>query len=97
MHQHAYPSSSPHSQSSATVPRARDRPQRFAGREEGYFSGMTARPETVKDMVDHPPSDPFAEDDVVHVPAAVAVLAEAPMIHASIFITDVPDWDEPER
>ena len=63
----------------------------------GYFSGMTTRPEAVKDMVDHVPSDPFAEDDVVHVPAAVAVLADAPMVHASIFITDVPDWDEPER
>jgi hypothetical protein len=46
---------------------------------------------------DHGVSDVLAEDEVVHVPPAVAELAESTE-HAgeSTFIADVPDWDNEE-
>ncbi len=50
------------------------------------------------DIVDDGTSDVMAEDEVVHVPAGGAELAES-IEHAhetGSFITDVPAWDEPD-
>jgi hypothetical protein len=41
-------------------------------------------------------TDVFAEDDVVHVPAGVEELADS-QEHASTFLPDVPNWDEPDQ
>jgi hypothetical protein len=48
------------------------------------------------DVIDDGVSDVLAEDDVVHVPPAVAELAESIEHHGETFVTDVPDWDEPD-
>jgi hypothetical protein len=48
------------------------------------------------DVVDHGVSDVLLEDEVVHVPAAVAELAESLEHNGSTFVADVPDWDEPD-
>ena len=48
------------------------------------------------DVIDDRVSDVLAEDDVVHVPPAVAELAESIEHHGETFVTNVPDWDEPD-
>lgn len=48
------------------------------------------------DVIDDGVSNVLAEDEVVHVPAAIAEQAEA-LEHGSTFLPDVPDWDEPEQ
>jgi len=48
------------------------------------------------DVVDHGVTDVLAEDEVVHVPTAVAELAESLEHNGSTFVADVPDWDEPD-
>ncbi|HEX6872273.1 MAG TPA: hypothetical protein VF163_14340 [Micromonosporaceae bacterium] len=57
---------------------------------------MTNPPEHPDDVVDDGVSDVFTEDQVVHVPPAVAELAESIQHHGQTFVTDVPDWDEPD-
>jgi hypothetical protein len=48
-------------------------------------------------VVDDGASDVLAEDDVVHVPPAAAEMAESlEHHHDGTFVTDVPDWDEPD-
>jgi len=53
--------------------------------------------ETVQppDVIDDGVSDVLAEDEVVHVPPAVAELVESIEHHGETFVADVPDWDEP--
>jgi hypothetical protein len=48
------------------------------------------------DVVDDGTSDVMAEDEVVHISAPAAELAESIAHHGeeSAFIADVPDWDE---
>ena len=48
------------------------------------------------DVVDNGVSDVLAEDEVVHVPAAAAELAESIEHHGETFVADVPDWDNPD-
>ena len=48
------------------------------------------------DVIDDVVSDVLAEDEVVHVPAAAAELAESLAHHGETFVADVPDWDEPD-
>jgi len=52
----------------------------------------TAQP---PDVIDDGVSDVLAEDEVVHVPPAVAELVESIEHHGETFVADVPDWDEP--
>lgn len=54
--------------------------------------------ETVQpsDVIDDGVSDVLAEDEVVHVPAAVAELVESIEHHGETFVADVPDWDDPD-
>jgi hypothetical protein len=53
-------------------------------------------PTQAPDIVDDGASDVLAEDDIVHVPAAGAELAESIEHHEVGFIADVADWDEPD-
>jgi hypothetical protein len=48
------------------------------------------------DVIDDGSSDVLAEDDIVHVPPAVAELAESSVHHGETFVADVPHWDEAE-
>jgi hypothetical protein len=41
-------------------------------------------------------SDVLKEDEVVHVPPAVADLVES-QEHGSTFLPEVPDWDAPDE
>lgn len=53
--------------------------------------------ETPADVVDDGVSNVLQEDEVVHVPAAAAELAETlEHQHDSSFVADVADWDEPD-
>jgi len=61
----------------------------------GYWSTMTENIDA-PDVIDTGVSDVLAEDEVVHVPAAAAELAESLEHDGSAFVTDVPDWDEPD-
>jgi hypothetical protein len=49
------------------------------------------------ETVDNGTAHVLTEDEVVHVPAGVAELAEAVQHHGETFVADVPDWDEPEQ
>jgi hypothetical protein len=49
------------------------------------------------DVIDHGVSDVLAEDEIVHVPAAVAELAESIEHHGETFVADVPDWNGPDE
>jgi hypothetical protein len=47
------------------------------------------------DVIDDVVTDVLTEDEVVHVPASGAELAEALEHHGDeTFVADVPDWDE---
>jgi hypothetical protein len=48
------------------------------------------------DVVDDGVTDVLTDDEVVHVPAAAAELAESLEHHGDTFVADVPDWDEPD-
>lgn len=54
---------------------------------------MTENP-NAPDVIDDGVTDVLAEDEVVHVPPAVADLAESLEHHGETFVTDVPDWDD---
>jgi hypothetical protein len=56
---------------------------------------MTESPQPA-DVIDDGTSDVLAEDEVVHVPEAVAELAESTEHHGATFVADVPHWDEPD-
>ena len=61
-------------------------------RASGYRTGMTD--DHPADVVDDGSTDVLAEDEVVHVSPATEELADS--IHpGSIFLPDVPDWEEP--
>jgi len=61
----------------------------------GYFRTMTHNT-YARDVVDDGVSDVLSEDEVVHVPPAVADLVEA-QEHGSTFLPEVPDWDAPDQ
>lgn len=48
------------------------------------------------DVVDDGVTDVLTDDEVVQVPQAVAELAESLEHHGETFVSDVPDWDEPD-
>ena len=48
------------------------------------------------DVIDDVVSDVMTEEEVVHVPPAVAELVESIEHHGETFVSDVPDWDEPD-
>ena len=48
------------------------------------------------DVIDDVVSDVLTEEDVVHVSPAVAELVESIEHHGETFVSDVPDWDEPD-
>ena len=49
------------------------------------------------DMVADEVTDVLAEDEVVHVPPAVADLAESLEHHGETFVADVPEWDNTDH
>jgi hypothetical protein len=57
---------------------------------------MTESP-NAPDVIDDGVTDVLAENDVVHVPPAVADLAESLEHHGETFVADVPEWDETEH
>jgi hypothetical protein len=57
---------------------------------------MTENP-SAPDVVDDGVTDVLAENEVVHVPAAVIDLAEGMEHHGDTFVTDVPEWDETDH
>jgi hypothetical protein len=57
------------------------------------YPGMSQNTDA-PDVVDHGVSDVLAEDEVVHVPPAVADLVES-QEHGPTFLPEVPDWDAP--
>ena len=57
---------------------------------------MTESP-NAPDVVDDVVTDVLAEDEVVHVPPAVADLAESLEHHGETFVADVPEWDVTEH
>ncbi len=67
--------------------------QRFGMSRVGYPRAMTASVMPA-DVIDDVVSDVLTEDEVVHVPLAVAELAESLVHHGETFVADVPDWDE---
>ncbi len=48
------------------------------------------------DVIDDVVSDVLTEEEVVHVSPAVAELVESIEHHGETFVSDVPDWDEPD-
>ena len=52
-------------------------------------------PSAPPDVVDDGVSDVMQEDEVVHVPAAVAEQAESLEHPPASFVTEIEDWDEP--
>jgi hypothetical protein len=57
---------------------------------------MTESP-NAPDVIDDGVTDVLTENDVVHVPPAVADLAESLEHHGETFVADVPEWDETEH
>lgn len=53
-------------------------------------------PTEAPDIVDDGVSDVLTDADAVHVSPAVVALAEEPQHAGETFITDVPNWDEPD-
>jgi hypothetical protein len=46
------------------------------------------------DVIDDGASDVLAEEEIVHIPPAVAELAESTEHHGETFVTDVPHWED---
>ncbi len=54
-----------------------------------------SEPFDTPDIIDDGTSDVMTEEDIVHVPAGGAELAESlEHAHDGGFITDIPNWDE---
>ena len=54
---------------------------------------QTAQP---ADVIDDGVSDVLAEDEIVHIPPAVAELVESTEHHGETFVADVPNWNDPD-
>jgi hypothetical protein len=58
--------------------------------------GYVSRMDDERDTPEMETTDVLAEDEAVHVSPAAEELAES-LEHASTFLPDVPDWDEPDQ